>query len=279
MIISHLRKVLFAVVVFFTASCSNYKQISYFQDLDHKRITQEAVDNYSPLKIQVGDLLGINVASASPVNEFAPANNRVTGNIETGASNKANVPLGQENSNNNPIFGYRVSSTGEVTVPYLGKVKATGISTDELAAKLRPLLEPYLKDPIPSVRILNFKISVVGDVLRPDVFNIQNERITIMEALGLAGDLNITAKRRNVLLIREYEGKREYLPIDLTSKKIFSSPYYYLQNNDVIYVEPDRTKYAPVDRGFRTLTTILAAISAAGVVVTSYFLYYNSDSQ
>ncbi|MFD2146822.1 polysaccharide biosynthesis/export family protein [Mucilaginibacter antarcticus] len=279
MIISDLKKVLFIAVILLNASCSVYKQVPYFQDLDHKRITQEAVDNYSPLKIQAGDLLGLNVASASPVNEFAPSNARVTGNIETGGSNKANVPMGQENSNNNPVFGYRVNSSGEITVPYVGKVKAAGISTDEFAEKLKPLLTPYLKDPIPSVRILNFKISVVGDVLRPDVFNIQNERITILEALGLAGDLNITAKRKNVILIREYEGKREYLPVDLTSKKIFSSPYYYLQNNDVIYVEPDRTKYAPVDRGYRTLTTLLAAISAAGVLVTAYFLYYNSDSQ
>jgi polysaccharide export outer membrane protein len=277
--ISDLKKVFFIALILLNTSCSVYKDIPYFQDLDHKRITQEAVDNYSPLKIQVGDLLGINVASLSPVNEFSPSNARVTGNIETNGSNKANVPMGQENANNNPIYGYRVSPSGEVMLPYVGKIKVSGISTDDLATKLKPMLEPYLKEPLPNVRILNFKISVVGDVLRPDVFNVQNERITILEALGLAGDLNITAKRKNVLLIREYEGKREYLPIDLTSKKIFSSPYYYLQNNDVIYVEPDRTKYAPVDRGYRTLTTVLAAISAAGVVVTSYFLYYNSDRE
>lgn len=277
MVLSDLKKVFFIAVILLNASCSAYKNVPYFQDLDHRRITQEAVDNYSPLKIQVGDLLGINVASLSPVNEFSPSNSRVTGNIETNGSNRANPPQGQENANNNPIYGYRVNPAGEILLPYVGKMKVAGISTDELAGKLRPMLEPYLKEPIPAVRILNFKISVVGDVLRPDVFTIQNERITILEALGLAGDLTITAKRKNVLLIREYEGKREYLPVDLTSKKIFTSPYYYLQNNDVIYVEPDRTKYAPVDRGYRTLTTILAAISAAGVVVTSYFLYYNSN--
>jgi polysaccharide export outer membrane protein len=277
MIISDLKKVLFIAVILLNTSCSVYKNIPYFQDLDHTKISQESIDNYSPLKIQVGDLLGINVASLSPINEFSNANTRVTGNNEAGGgSNKANIPVGTENTQNNPVFGYRVNPGGEIDLPYVGIVKVAGISTDDLAKKLKPQLEQYLKQPIVSVRILNFKISVLGDVIRPDVFNVQNERITIIEALGLAGDLNITAKRKNVLLIREYEGKREYLPVDLTSKKLFSSPYYYLQNNDVIYVEPDRTKYAPVDRGNRTFTTVLAAISAAGVVATSFFLYHNS---
>jgi polysaccharide export outer membrane protein len=221
-------------------------------------------------------LLGINVNSLSPNNEFNSANQHIKGDEGGGGFGKTNPPMGTENVAGNPVFGYRINQQGEATLPYLGRVKVAGLSTDEVAAKLTPLLEQYLKQPIVSVRILNFKISVMGDVLRPDVFTIQNERITIIEALGLAGDLNVTAKRRNVLLIREYDGKREYLPIDLTSKKVFSSPYYYLQNNDVIYVEPDRIKYAPLDRGYRTFTTILAAISTAGVVVTTYFLYYNN---
>lgn len=271
-----LKNIFFSALIFFNISCSSYHQVPYFQDLDHRKITQENIDNYSPLKIQAGDLLGINVNSLSPTNEFNSANQRAKADEGGGGFGKANPPMGTENVAGNPVFGYRINQQGEVALPYLGKMKIAGLSTDEMAAKLTPLLEQYLKQPIVSVRILNFKISVMGDVLRPDVFTVQNERITIIEALGLAGDLNVTAKRKNVLLIREYDGKREYLPIDLTSKKIFSSPYYYLQNNDVIYVEPDRTKYAPVDRGYRTFTTVLAAISAAGVVVTTYFLYYNS---
>jgi polysaccharide export outer membrane protein len=274
---SNVRKVYFFALLLLSMSCSTYKTIPYFQDLDHTKISQESIDNYSPLKIQEGDLLGINVSSLSPVNEFGPANTRVNGNNDGGGgTNRSNVGMGSENTNSNPVYGYRVSSAGEIDLPYLGKMKVKGMTTDDLATKLTPQLEQYLKQPVVSIRVLNFKVSVMGDVLRPDVYTIQNERITIIEALGLAGDLNITAKRKNVLLIREYEGKREYLPVDLTSKKIFSSPYYYLQNNDVIYVEPDRIKYAPLDRGYRTLTTSLAIISALGVVVTSYFLYYNS---
>jgi polysaccharide export outer membrane protein len=277
---SNLKKVFFLAVILFNMSCTAYKNIPYFQDLDHKTITQENIDNYSPLKIQPGDLLGINVSSTSTAEALAPFisnSNRVTGNNNDGANNRSNTPQGLDNANTNPVFGYRVSPKGEIEMPLVGTVKAAGLTTDELTKKLTPQVEQYVKKPVLSIRILNFKISVLGDVLRPDVFSVQNERITIIEALGLAGDLNITAKRKNVLLIREYEGKREYLPIDLTSKKLFSSPYYYLQNNDVIYVEPDRTKYAPLDRGYRTLTLLISAVSVASVLVTAYVLYYNGN--
>lgn len=276
---SDLYKVfLLALVILFTASCSRYHQVPYFQDLDHTKISEESIDNYSPLKIQSGDLLGINVASLSAENEFKSSKDRVTGNETTSiGSPRANVPEGTDNSNPNPVFGYRVNQQGEIFIPYLGKMKVAGMTTDALAAKLTPALEQYLKQPVVSVRVLNFKISVLGDVLRPDVFSVQNERITIVEALGLAGDLNITAKRKDVILIREIDGKRQFLPVDLTSKNVFSSQYYYLQNNDVIYVQPDRTKYAPTDLGYRSLNTTLAVISALGVIVTSYFLYHNSN--
>lgn len=273
----NLGKVLLPVIIFFNVSCSTYKQIPYFQDLDHSKISEQNIDNYSPLKIHSGDLLGINVASLSPENEFKNTNSRVTGADYLGTnSTRSNIGQGADNSNPNPVYGYRVNQQGEITVPYLGKINVSGITTDELAAKLTIQLEQYLKQPVVNIRILNFKVSVLGDVLRPDVFSIQNERITIMEALGLAGDLSITAKRKNVLLIREIDGKRQFLPIDMTSKNIFSSPYYYLQNNDVIYVEPDRIKYAPLDRGYRTLMATVGLISAVGVIVTSYFLYHNS---
>jgi polysaccharide export outer membrane protein len=273
----NLGKVLLPVIIFFNVSCSTYKQIPYFQDLDHSKISEQNIDNYSPLKIHNGDLLGINVASLSPENEFKNTNSRVTGADYLGTnSTRSNIGQGADNSNPNPVYGYRVNQQGDITIPYLGKMNVSGMTTDQLAAKLAAQLDQYLKQPVVNIRILNFKVSVLGDVLRPDVFSIQNERITIMEALGLAGDLSITAKRKNVLLIREIDGKRQFLPIDMTSKNIFTSPYYYLQNNDVIYVEPDRIKYAPLDRGYRTLMATVGFISAVGVIVTSYFLYHNS---
>src|SRR5690606_10132902 len=112
---------------------------------------------------------------------------------------------------------------------------------------------------------------VLGDVMNPGVFTLQNERSTIAEALSLAGDLNITAIRTDVLLIREIEGERKFIPIDLTSKEIFSSPHFYLKNNDVIYVQPDKTKFATVDRGYRTATVALSALSVLAIVFSALY--------
>jgi polysaccharide export outer membrane protein len=136
---------------------------------------------------------------------------------------------------------------------------------------MRPVLLKYYKDPTVSIRIINFKVAVYGDVLKPDIYTLQNEKTTITQAIALAGDLNITAKRKNIILVREIDGVRNYLPIDLTSKKIFQSPYYYLKNNDEIYVQPDRTKYATVDRGYRTATLILSGLSVIAIVLSNLY--------
>jgi polysaccharide biosynthesis/export protein len=108
----------------------------------------------------------------------------------------------------------------------------------------------------------------MGDVLRPDVYTFQTDNVTIPQALTSAGDLNITAKRTTVLLVREIEGKRTFIPIDLTSKKLFESPYYYLKNNDILYVDPDKTKFATVSRGYRNATVGIAALSALALLAT-----------
>jgi len=146
-----------------------------------------------------------------------------------------------------------------------------GLTTTELQEKLNVMLLKYYNDPVVNVRILNFKVSVYGDVERPNVYSLQNERTTITQALSMAGDLNITAMRKTVILVREEDGKRQFIPIDLTSKKIFESPYYYVRNNDEIYVQPDRTKYATVDRGYRTATLVLSGLSIIAIVLSNIY--------
>lgn len=275
---STFTQILLIAIIFLCASCGPYSRIPYFQDLDHQKKTEEEITNYNTLKIQVGDQLGINVNSLNPEATalFNSNLSRVTGNTEGGNNtNRPNTRLGADGSNTNPVFGYKVTSKGEIELPYLGKMKVSGLTTDELAEKLTKDLEAYAKKPMVTVRILNFKISVLGDVLRPDVYNVQNERITIMEALGLAGDLNITGKRKTVMLIREYDGTRQYFPVDLTSKKLFNSPYYYLQNNDVIVVDPDRIKYAPYDRAYRFASLVFTGISAAAIIFSAYLINNN----
>lgn len=253
--------ILILVLFLFNISCSTYKQVPYFQDLNRTSVIQEEIRNYSPLTIQAGDLLGINVTSANPEASavFNYNLNRISG-------------VNTDYTPSNSVVGFLVDQKGNIQLPLVGTIKVTGYTTTDLHDQLVKSLSNYLKDPVVNIRILNFKISVLGDVSKPDVYSFQTERVTITEALGMAGDLTITAKRTNVLLIRERDGKREFIPIDLTSKKLFESPYYYLKNNDVIYVDPDRTKYAPVDRGYRTATLLVSSLSAIAIILSAYFI-------
>jgi polysaccharide export outer membrane protein len=259
---------LFFFGVFFTtliSSCSTYKNVPYYQDLDHQDITQEKVENYTPLLIQPADILGINVNSRDPESSaiFNYNLNRVKGNV-------------YDNSGDNPITGYEVDEQGNIHLPLIGSLKAQGLTTTQLSDKLDQLLLVYYKDLVVTVRLINFKVAIYGDVQRPNVYTLQNERTTITQALSLAGDLNITAVRKSIILVREEGGVRKYIPIDLTSKKIFDSPYFYLKNNDEIYVQADRTKYAQVnDQGYRTTSLVLSGLSIIAIVISA--VIYNSN--
>ncbi len=239
---------------------SGYKDVSYFQNLNHNGTYDETINNYSSFKIQSGDILGINVNSVNQ--EAASVFNTSTSRVN-GATPDAL----------NPVYGFRVDGNGNVQLPLVGTMKVAGMTTDEVAKSLTSNLLQYLKSPIVNVRVLNFKISVFGDVLRPNVYNIQNERININEAISLAGDLNITANRKNVLLVREEDGKRTFYNIDLTKKDLFTSPYYYLHNNDVVYVDPGKTKYDSVSRSYKRATLTLSALSIAAVIISALFIY------
>lgn len=257
--------ILFIAVSMLLTSCGvfkdkGYKEVSYFQNRDVKGFQQEDINNYTPFLIQTGDVLGINVTSLNQ--EAASVFNTSTSRVN-GASPDAL----------NPVYGFKVDADGNVQLPLVGEMKLAGITTDEASKKLRKSLESYLKSPIVNMRVLNFKVSVIGDVLRPNVYNIPNERVNINEVIGMAGDLNITANRKNVLLIREEGGKRSYYNIDLTKKDLFTSEYYYLHNNDILYVDPDKTKYDSVSRSYKNATLTLSVLSIAAVIISALFVY------
>ncbi len=259
LIMNKITSCFYIVLAFLVSSCGTFKNIPYFKDLNHQSPTKEQVENYSPLIIQPADILGINVNSRNPESSaiFNYNLNRVNGS-------------NYDNSSDNPITGYMVDQNGEIHLPIIGNLKVGGLTTSELRDTLNQRLLTYYKDPVVNIRILNFKVSIFGDVQRPDVYTLQNERATITQALSLAGDLNITAVR-NIILIREQDGKRNFIPLDLTTKKIFESPYFYLKNNDEIYVQPDKTKYATVDRGYRTASLVLTGLSIIAIVLSNLF--------
>jgi len=245
---------------FFTA-CVSTKELAYFQDGAGQEIASTTAARYAPT-IQSGDLLAVQVNSLNPeASSFFNPYTAITMADRGGQPMQVTptTPLPAQN-------GYLVDNDGTIELPVLGKVAVTGHTTAEVRDNLRQKLSEYLKEPTVNVRNLNFRISVMGEVSRPSLFTIPNERITLLEALSLAGDVTIYGRRENVLVIREENGQRTFGRIDLTSRDVFRSPYYYLHPNDVVYVEPGRAKAATANRTNQLLPTVLSALSFVAII-------------
>ncbi|VAW25966.1 Polysaccharide export outer membrane protein [hydrothermal vent metagenome] len=209
-------------VVFTITSCVSTKKIVYFQD-DDGVIGNETVVAFEP-KIQVGDMLRIYVSA-----------------IDTEAATPFNL-YESSGATSTKLLTYLVDIDGNINFPVLGKIKVAGFTNKQITNNLSQLLGSYIKNPVVNVRLINFKVTVLGEVNSPGTYTVPNERISILGAIGLAGDLSIQGKRKTVVIVREEEGKRKLITLDLSSKKILSSPYFYLAQNDVIYVEPNKAK-------------------------------------
>lgn len=217
-------------LILLTFSCSQNKQIAYYQNID-KISNDQSVVSYEPT-IQPDDLLMI-IVSAPDAEAAAPFN------LET-----SNVPsvMGQSGVAQRQQQLYLVDKKGTVEFPVLGSLELGGKTKEEVVNLLKDKLKVYLKSAIVNVRIMNFKVSVLGEVVKPGSFNISSERITLPEALSLAGDLTIYGRRENVILVREINGKKSFNRIDLTKADFINSPYYYLSQNDLVYIEPNKAK-------------------------------------
>lgn len=237
-----------------TSSCVSPKSIVYFQGDTLKNSSQALTQKYVPT-IQSSDLLSIVVGSLNTeANEIFNAANLA----RTASTNYSTTGGGLREQ----TLGYLVDSQGYVEIPLTGRVKVAGLTTNIAADTIRLRLLNFLKEPSVMVRTLNFKVSVLGEVLRPAVYVIPDEKITLPEVLSLAGDLTIYGKRNNVMVIREENGTRQIARLDLTTKEIFDSPYYYIHKNDVIYIEPVKTRIAATDRR-QQLVPVMASIAAA----------------
>ena len=140
--------------------------------------------------------------------------------------------------------GYLVDKNGEIDFPVLGKIKVEGISRNDLAELLKEKLSVYLKNPIVTIQFQNFKVTILGEVKNPGSYKVASERVSILDALGMAGDLGINGKRKNVLVMREQGDEKIFTRVDLTSSEFIDSPFFYLQQNDVVYVEPNKGRIA-----------------------------------
>ena len=241
--------ILFFFGLLLSTSCVSKKDMIYFQS--DVAVQNELLKNYAP-KIQIDDILNIYVSALD---------------IESASSFNLFQGGGQTNSTK-PIT-YLVDTKGTINFPVLGEIKVDGLTTKELKAYLVGKLESYIKDPIVTIRLENFRITVLGEVKNPGAFNILSERISIPEAIGMAGDLTIQGKRKNILLVRNIDGNFEKVRIDLTNESLFNSPYYYLAQNDVLYIEPNKAKVNSSAIGTTSsLISIATAILSIVLIIT-----------
>jgi polysaccharide export outer membrane protein len=252
------------IIVALFSSCVSQKEIAYFQKGINQSDTLSVAKTYIP-KIQAGDILDIkvgslNAAASSFFNPYA-AMPAPTGSSNDGAATST-LALSQTSAP-----GFLVDPNGFVDYPLIGSVKLADLTTPEAKEKIKGLLQKYLKEPTVNVRVMNYKISVMGEVAKPSVYLIPNEKITLPEALSLAGDLTIFGKRDNVLIIRDENGKKEFGRINLNSRDLYSSPYYYLHNNDVVYIEPGKGKVAQTDKTYQILPIMLSALSLITILI------------
>ena len=240
------------LIILLLGSCASKKDVVYFQNAGEFETLVDK-NSFTP-KFKIDDVVSIHI---STLNEEASAPfNLYRGSRTTG------VGVAPQS------VDYLVDQAGEIDFPVIGKIKIAGLSPEEVRILLRDQLSEYLKDPIINIRLQNFTITVLGEVSRPGTYPVNGERITVLEALGLAGDLTIKGQRENVLVIRDFDGTKVYNRIDLRSKEAMNSPVYYLTQNDVVYVEPNQSAVTSSQLDNRASIWV----SIASVLITSTVL-------
>ncbi|MBN9299320.1 MAG: polysaccharide biosynthesis/export family protein [Filimonas sp.] len=243
-------------------SCTSTKQLRYFNDLP-----DSAVVNLPPMEqqqriIQKGDMLQITIGAANP--EAAAMFNTYGGVLSSGAS----AGGGGGGNASGEVAGFLVDANGQVQFPIIGKVNAVGLTTLQMRDSLTSLVSPYLKEPLVNVKFFNMKFTVLGEVRTPGTFTIPLQRTTLLDALGAAGDLPRTARRYDIQIYRDYNGKRQIAKLDLRKKDILNNPdLFQIKHNDVVIVQPRGIKL--FDDESRLYLSALTLLVSVGVLLVT----------
>lgn len=254
------RNLIIIALVLSITSCASTKKVSYFQDINAVGASQiKDMAQFTEPVIQSDDILSIQIFSIDPQST----------QVVNQASSLSALGGNSANNSNQLIAGFLVDKNGEVELVGLGKLKLAGLTTFQAKNLIKQKAETLYKNPTIEVRFANFKVTVLGEVNRPAVYTMPNEKVTFLDALGLAGDLTIFGRRENVMLIRSQDGKKEFIRFDLNSTELINSPYFYLKQNDVIYVEPNKGKAASLNAArTQTFAIIGSALSVLVVLFT-----------
>lgn len=248
-------------------SCTS-QRIAYFQDVPDSMSVNSVkyvdLPAFTPPVVRPDDILNINVQTLDP-----QANMILNqGNLPVQSGVTTVNPNSPTLNNQNAVSGYLVNKNGEIYMPYVGNVNVAGLTTSAIHDTVLNKISIYFKNPVVNVRFANFKVTVLGEVRQPATFTLPNEKPTVLDALGLAGDITDYGKRNNVMLLRDANGKKEITRLNLDSTKVINSPYFYLKPNDVLYVEPSESRVASTN-AFRTrdIAVLSSGISLLVVVV------------
>lgn len=263
-----LSGILLVTMIILGSSCGNVKNLQYVQGaFDTTKLSK--VQFTDPV-IQQGDLLGITLYSDDAAATAAVMAQQVNVNKETptasGTASGNTVAAGASS-------GYLVSQDGFIQLYKLGAVKAIGLTKKQLADTLaqRYIALDLLKNPYVEIRFLNYKVTLVGEVNRPGTYSFPTEKINIFEAISLAGDITVYGKRNNVLVVREVNGVRQFVQLDLSKPDVFGSPYYYLQQNDMVIVDVAKNKAAVNDQVTTRNITVAASVLATIAIFINIF--------
>jgi len=239
--------------------CAPSKKVTYFQDIppEVQKVTEGNKQAYIEPRLKPNDLITVSIQtleSQSPVAN-AGSNSQSAGSATAGNS------------------GYMIGADGSADLPLVGKTRLAGLTTTEAKEVIRKKAQQYFKDPVVNVKYTNFTVMVLGEVNRPGAVNVANEKISVVDAIGLAADMTIYGKRENVLLVREENGRNIYVRFDLNSSKTFESPFFYLKSGDIVYVEPNniKKKGATVDTSRERY--IGYTVSALSLLLTIYAIF------
>jgi len=257
-------KTFLVVTTLLLTSCFSEKKITYFQKINNEPDSLLVAKAYVP-KIQTGDILSIYVNSlSSDASTFF--NPYTSSSSSSGTSSGGGSTGGGLSDSSSP--GFLVDATGNIELPLVGPVLVAGLTTIQARDAIKDKMKIYLKEPTVTVRFLNYKISILGEVAKPGVYVIPNERVTLPEVITIAGDLTAYAKRNEIEIIRDVNNQKEFATVDLTSRQIFSSPYYYLHANDIIYIKANKSKVASNSLLLKIAPIAISVATLIVVIVT-----------
>ena len=245
------QRLLLILIIVALSSCTSSKEIIYFQDEPVSSL--ETINLTSDIVYKPNDLITINVSALDP-ETVKPFNLPVITNTISSLRPQGDIKMQT----------YIVDINGNIEFPVLGSIKVGGLSRIQATLMLKERISEYVTDPIINIRLTNFTVTVLGEVNKPGSYTIEDEKISLLEAIGLAGDLTIHGKRENVFLIREENGVKRFTKFDLTSINVINSPSFYLEQNDVVYVEPNPAKI----RSASYNQNYIVIISAIGTLAT-----------